>query len=92
LLETCRKVIAEYLSELIDATGLRRGASEFYLYSLLLVVLLLTLCFPWNSYVACFTGPVFSVPDGDTIEILHGDNPERIRLDGIGLPGKGPLS
>jgi hypothetical protein len=36
LLETCRKVIAEHLSELIDVTGLRRGAPDIYLYTLLL--------------------------------------------------------
>jgi hypothetical protein len=83
LLETCRKVIAEHLSELKDATGLRRGAPEIYLYTLLLVVLLLILCLPWNSYVDCFTGPVVSVLDGDTIEVLHGNNPERICLNGI---------
>jgi endonuclease YncB( thermonuclease family) len=38
---------------------------------------------PWNSYVDCFTGPVVTVPNGDTIEILHGNNPERICLNGI---------
>jgi len=83
LLETCRKVIAEHLSELIDTTGLRRGAPDIYLYTLLLVVLPLTLCLPRNSYADYFTGPVVSVPNGATIEVLHGNNPERICLNGI---------
>jgi endonuclease YncB( thermonuclease family) len=30
-----------------------------------------------------FTGPVVSVLDGDTIEVLHNQHPERIRLSGI---------
>src|SRR5262245_6878288 len=37
---------------IIDANRLRRGAPEIYLYTLLL-----TLCFPWNSYVDCFPAP-----------------------------------
>ena len=76
-------MIAEHLSELIDATGLRRGAPDIYPYTLLLVVLPLTLCLPWNSYADYFTGPVVSVPNGATIEVLHGNNPERICLNGI---------
>jgi micrococcal nuclease len=34
------------------------------------------------------TGPVVSVLDGDTIEVLHNTNPERIRLSGIDCPEK----
>jgi endonuclease YncB( thermonuclease family) len=30
-----------------------------------------------------FTGPVVSVLDADTLEVLHRQNPERIRLSGI---------
>jgi hypothetical protein len=88
LLETCRKVIAEHLSEPIDATGLRRGLPEIYLYTLPLVVLPLTPSLPWNSYADYFTGPVVSVPNGDTIEVLHGNNPERICFNGIDCPEK----
>jgi endonuclease YncB( thermonuclease family) len=33
--------------------------------------------------VAEFSGLVVSVLDGDTIEVLHNDRPERIRLSGI---------
>lgn len=76
-------MIAEHLSEIMDATGLRRGAPEIYIYTLLLLVLPLTLCYPWNSYAADFTGPVVSVLDGDTIEVLHNTHPERVRLSGI---------
>jgi micrococcal nuclease len=38
---------------------------------------------------ADFTGPVISVLDGDTIEVLHNRHPERIRLSGIDCPEKG---
>jgi endonuclease YncB( thermonuclease family) len=39
--------------------------------------------------LADFTGPVVSVLDGDTIEVLHNHHPERIRLSGIDCPEKG---
>ncbi|HEX4967057.1 MAG TPA: hypothetical protein VFV44_00925, partial [Nitrospiraceae bacterium] len=32
---------------------------------------------------ADFTGPVVSVLDGDTIEVLHNSRPERVRLSDI---------
>jgi len=35
------------------------------------------------------TGKVVRVLDGDTIEVLHGNRPERIRLNGIDCPEKG---
>ena len=38
---------------------------------------------------ADFSGPVVSVLDGDTIEVLHSQHPERIRLSGIDCPEKG---
>jgi micrococcal nuclease len=37
---------------------------------------------------AGFTGPVVSILDGDTIEVLHNAHPERIRLSGIDCPEK----
>ena len=48
------------------------------------VVLLLcpSVCF------ADFSGPVVSVLDGDTIDVLHDRQPERIRLSGIDCPEK----
>ena len=36
-----------------------------------------------------FVAPVVSVLDGDTIEVLHNNHPERIRLSGIDCPEKG---
>jgi hypothetical protein len=41
------------------------------------------------SEAFAFTGPVISVQDGDTIEVLHDQHPERIRLHGIDCPEKG---
>ena len=38
---------------------------------------------------ADFTGPVVSVLDGDTIEVLRNTHPERVRLSGIDCPEKG---
>ena len=35
-----------------------------------------------------FTGPVVSVLDGDTVEVLHNNRLERIRLSGIDCPEK----
>jgi endonuclease YncB( thermonuclease family) len=39
--------------------------------------------------LADFSGPVVSVLDGDTIEVLHNQRPARIRLNGIDCPEKG---
>ena len=36
--------------------------------------------------VADFTGPFVSVLDGDTIEVLHYAQPERVGLSGIDCP------
>jgi micrococcal nuclease len=41
------------------------------------------------AHAADFTGPVVSVLDGDTIEVLHNTHPERVRLSGIDCPEKG---
>ena len=49
--------------------------------------ILLLLCAPLAT--ADFTGPVVTVLDGDTIEVLHNQHPERIRLSGIDCPEKG---
>jgi micrococcal nuclease len=35
------------------------------------------------------SGPVVRVLDGDTIEVLHSQRPDRIRLNGIDCPEKG---
>lgn len=35
-----------------------------------------------------FSGPVVSVYDVDTLDVLHNDQPERVRLNGIDCPEK----
>jgi len=51
-------------------------------------LLLAALFIPTTAFAA-FTGPVVSVLDGDTIEVLHDTRTERIRLNGIDCPEKG---
>jgi micrococcal nuclease len=41
------------------------------------------------TFAADFTGPIVSVLDGDTLEVLHNGRAERIRLSGIDCPEKG---
>jgi micrococcal nuclease len=41
------------------------------------------------TLAADFTGPVVAVLDGDTLEVLHHQRPERIRLSGIDCPEQG---
>jgi len=53
---------------------------------LLVIALLAT---PALGRSADFSGPVVSVLDGDTLEVLHNRHPERIRLSGIDCPEKG---
>ena len=50
---------------------------------------LLTLLLTSSVFATELTGPVVSVLDGDTIEVLHTQHPERIRLSGIDCPEKG---
>jgi endonuclease YncB( thermonuclease family) len=45
-----------------------------------------------GGWMADFTGPVVSVLDGDTLEVLHNNHAERIRLSGIDCPEKGQAS
>ena len=42
------------------------------------------------AVAADFSGSVVSVLDGDTLEVVHNQHPERIRLSGIDCPEKGP--
>ena len=44
---------------------------------------------PGAAIAADFTGRVVSVLDGDTLEVLHSQQPERIRLNGFDCPEKG---
>jgi endonuclease YncB( thermonuclease family) len=59
----------------------------------LLILSVSTLGFFISSFSAIlaldFTGPAVSVLDGDTIEVLHNNHAERIRLSGIDCPEKG---
>jgi micrococcal nuclease len=55
----------------------------------LLLTCFVLLLFPYSSF-AEFTGLVVSVLDGDTLEVLHNQYPERIRLSGFDCPEKGP--
>jgi len=43
---------------------------------------------PTPASTADFIGPIVSVLDGDTIEVLHNNHAERIRLSGIDCPEK----
>ena len=51
-------------------------------------LLLAALLIPTIVCAADFSGPVVSVLDGDTLEVLHDHHPERIRLSGIDCPEK----
>ena len=42
-----------------------------------------------QSLAADLSGPVISVLDGDTIDVLNGHHADRIRLNGIDCPEKG---
>ena len=47
-------------------------------------------CLSATSVLASnYTGKVVGIIDGDTIEVLHNQHPERIRLNGIDCPEKG---
>lgn len=52
-----------------------------------LIYLLLLL--PTYANAATITGKVIKVLDGDTIDILYNNKPERIRFNGIDAPEKG---
>lgn len=68
------------------ARGLKRQGLKGYPFSLAIILLFLFVTAPSLAEVA---GLVISVIDGDTIEVLHDQRPERIRLSGIDCPEKG---
>ena len=43
----------------------------------------------FSAFTADFTGPVVSILNDDTFEVLHNNHAERIRLSGIDCPEKG---
>lgn len=53
-----------------------------------LLTSLVLLIFPYSSS-ADFSGRVVAVIEGDTLEVLSNQRPERIRLSGIDCPEKG---
>ena len=71
-------------SPLVSLPLVWRGRTTYVLALCALLFL-----FSPSRAVADFTGPVVSVLDGDTIEVLHNTYPERIRLSGIDCPEKG---
>jgi endonuclease YncB( thermonuclease family) len=50
-----------------------------------------SLLYPLLALAADFTDPVVSILDGDTIEFLHNQHPERIRFGGTDCPEKGQV-
>ena len=52
-------------------------------------ILCLALLFTPTEIQAAFASSVIGILDGDTIEVLHNNRPERIRLSGIDCPEKG---
>lgn len=54
----------------------------------LLLIFIILLLAPFAN-ATTFTGKVIKVLDGDTIDILHNNKPERIRFNGIDAPEKG---
>ena len=54
-----------------------------------LAIVLATLFSFYQAHAANITTSVVRVFDGDTIEVLHNQHPERIRLHGIDCPEKG---
>ena len=56
---------------------------------LIVLTTVLSLLFASPTLANEFSGSVVSVVDGDTIEVLHDDRAERIRLKGIDCPEKG---
>lgn len=57
-------------------------------YALLMYAILFLLVDTSHSFTAEFTGKVVRILDGDTIEVLRNQHPERIRLSGIDCPEK----
>jgi micrococcal nuclease len=54
-----------------------------------LITAVLLLLVSQVAFAKDFACPVFSLLDGDTIEVLNGHHADRIRLSGIDCPEKG---
>src|SRR4051794_37835225 len=57
-------------------------------HSVRLVLVALFACIALLAQTTELTAPVIGISDGDTIRVLHGGVPERIRLFGIDCPEK----
>ena len=55
----------------------------------IVVAALLCILLARAALAADYSGPVVSILDGDTIEVLHNSRPERVRLSGIDCPENG---
>lgn len=53
------------------------------------IIFFLSIFIPVAASAASFSGKVVTVLDGDTIDVLNNNIPERIRLNGIDAPEKG---
>jgi len=69
-------------AELVQKKFLPRPTKRLAITSFLL------LC-SYSLAAADFSGPVVSVLDGDTIDVLHNTHPERIRVSGIDCSEQG---
>ena len=85
---TSGTVLAIILLEVFVVASNRREGCEmlrrsFSIVCLVVAFFLLLPCLAWS-----WSGKVVGVDDGDTITVLHGKRPERIRLYGIDCPEK----
>ena len=52
------------------------------------LTVVLQLALPVSSLALSFTGKVVGVIDGDTVDVMHNGQAERIRLNGVDCPEK----
>lgn len=86
-----RHIVSAATQQCVSIDPARYSKNSLLLHSIqvgiLNFVFLLSPC--GQSASAEFSGRVVSILDGDTIEVLHNNRAERIRLNGIDCPEKG---